>query len=56
VRLLSNYENGGITNLVTYSFRDAETGESKGKFYDERYSEAKAIYYGLYHQSESNNK
>lgn len=48
VRLLSNYENGGITNNVTYTFRNSETGIREGKFHNEKYSEAKAIYYELY--------
>jgi hypothetical protein len=48
VTLMSGYFEGGLTNHVLYTFRESENGAG-GDAHRETYSEAKAIYYRLYH-------
>lgn len=55
VSLMSNYFNGGRTNIVYFCFRNPETGQAMQP-YCETFSESRDIYYGLYHQSETNNE
>jgi hypothetical protein len=55
VSLMSDYFNGGQTNIVYFCFRNPETGQGMIP-HRELFSESKAIYYGLYHQSETNNE
>lgn len=48
VTLMSDFFDTGFTNHVVYTFRNSETGVREGKYHDEKYSEAKAIYKELY--------